>query len=52
MKVAQKLAAERYEEFDTKRKEAEAIAADEEDIKALEELAKKLEQKKGSKYDS
>ncbi len=42
MEVAQKLAAERYDEFDTKRKEAEVIAADEEDIKELETLEKKL----------
>lgn len=47
MKVAQKLAADRYETFDLKRKEAEARAADEEDIEALEKLAKDLEGKKG-----
>lgn len=47
MKVAQKLAAERYETFDLKRKEAEALAADEEDIEALENLAKQVESKKG-----
>ena len=47
MEVAQKLAAERYDEFDTKRKEAEAIAADEEDIKELETLEKKLTKRGG-----
>ncbi|MFD1199140.1 virulence RhuM family protein [Brucella gallinifaecis] len=47
MKVAQKLAADRYEAFDLKRKEAEALAADAEDIEALENLAKDLEGKKG-----
>jgi len=47
MKVAQKLAAERYDAFDAKRKEAEALAADEEDIEALESFAKELEQKSG-----
>lgn len=47
MKVAQKLAADRYDTFDLKRKEAEAIAADAEDIEALENLAKDLEGKKG-----
>lgn len=47
MKVAQKLAATRYDEFDTKRKEAEVIAADEDDIAALEAIAKELGQKGG-----
>ena len=47
MKVAQKLAADRYESFDLKRKEAEARAADDEDIEALENLAKQVESKKG-----
>ena len=47
MEVAQKLAAERYDEFDTKQKEAEAIAADEEDIKELETLEKKLTKRRG-----
>ena len=42
MEVAKKLAAERYNEFDTKRKEAEAITADEEDIKELETIEKRL----------
>ncbi len=47
MKVAQKLAADRYDAFDQKRKKAEAIAADEEDIQALENLAKDLKGKTG-----
>lgn len=47
MKVAQKLAADRYDTFDLKRKETEALAADDEDIEALENLAKDLEGKKG-----
>ena len=41
MEVAKKLAAKRYEEFDAKRKETEAITADEADIKTLETFAKK-----------
>ena len=45
MKVAQKLAAERYDDFDEKRKKAEAHAADEEDIKELEALEKSLTKK-------
>ena len=47
MEVAQNLAAERYDEFDSKRKEAEAIAADEEDIRELEILEKKLKKSEG-----
>lgn len=47
MTVAQKLAAERYEAFDAKRKEADAITADEEDIKELEALEKKLAKRDG-----
>ena len=42
MEVAKKLAAERYVEFDAKRKKAEALAADAEDIKVLEAFEKKL----------
>jgi len=53
MKVAQKLAAERYEIFDKQRKEAEAIEADQEDIEALEVIAKNLgKSNKGGCYDS
>jgi len=40
--VARKIAEERYEAFDQKRKKDEAVAADREDIKELEELEKKL----------
>jgi hypothetical protein len=40
MDVAQKLAAERFEVFDANRRAAEAVAADEADIAALEEMAK------------
>ena len=47
MKVAQKLAATRYDEFDGKRKHAEAIAADEDDIAVLEAIAKDLGNKSG-----
>lgn len=47
MKVAQKLAATRYDDFDVKRKQAEAIAADQDDIAALEVMAKELGQKTG-----
>ena len=42
MTVAQKLASKRYEIFDDKRKEVEALAADKEDIKELEAIEKKL----------
>ena len=53
MKVAQKLAAERYETFDKKRKEVDAIEADQEDIETLEVIAKKLgKSNKGGRYDS
>lgn len=45
MKVAQKLAADRYDDFDAKRKKAEAIAADAEDIQELEALEKQLTKK-------
>ncbi len=47
MDVAQKLAADRYDDFDAKRKEFDAIAADAEDIETLENLAKDLEGKTG-----
>lgn len=45
MKVAQKLAVDRYDDFDDKRKEAQALAADEEDIRELEVLEKSLTSK-------
>ncbi len=45
--VAKKIAEQRYEEFDRKRKAEDALAADNEDLHALEELEKRLlEQKK------
>jgi hypothetical protein len=45
--VAKKIAEQRYEEFDAKRKAEEALAADREDLKELEEIEKRLlEQKK------
>jgi len=40
--VAKRIAEERYEKFDRKRKKAEALAADEEDLKQLEEIEKRL----------
>lgn len=39
--VAEKLAHDRYEQFDTHRREAERLAADAEDVRALEEVSKK-----------
>jgi len=41
------IAAERYEDFDSKRRKQEAIAADAEDLKALENLEKELKRKGG-----
>ncbi len=41
------IATERYEEFDTKRRRREAIAADAEDLRAIEELEKELKRKGG-----
>jgi len=40
--VAKKIAEDRYEKFDNQRKKTEALAADEEDLKQLEEIEKKL----------
>jgi len=40
--VAKKTADDRYEEFEKKRKKAEALTANEEDIKQLEEIEKQL----------
>ncbi len=45
--VAKKIAEERYETFDAKRKAAEALEADREDMKALDEFEKKLREKTG-----
>ncbi len=43
--VAERLALERYAEFDTKRREAERLAADAEDVQALEQVERTLEGK-------
>lgn len=43
------IAVERYDEFDTKRRKQEAIAADAEDLKAIEDLEKDLKRKGGGK---
>jgi len=40
--IASKLATDRYEEFDQKRKKTQALAADKADLKQLEEIEKKL----------
>ena len=40
--VAKKIAENRYDEFDNKRQKSEALAADEEDIKQLEEIEVRL----------
>ena len=45
MSVAKKLAEERYDDFDKKRKKAEARAADKDDIKELEALEQQLTKK-------
>jgi hypothetical protein len=41
------IATERYEDFDTQRRKREAIAADAEDLKAIEDLEKELKRKEG-----
>ncbi|MBL0716871.1 MAG: virulence RhuM family protein, partial [Desulfosarcina sp.] len=41
--VAKKIAEVRYVEFDNKRKRVEALAADEEDLKQLEEIVRRIE---------
>ncbi|MGB6220701.1 virulence RhuM family protein [Haloferula sp.] len=43
------IAAERYDSFDAKRREQEAIEADAEDLKAIEDLEKDLKRKGGGK---
>ena len=46
------LAAARYDAFDAKRKESEAVAADKEDIEVLEKMAKDIESlKKGTENE-
>lgn len=47
--VAERLALERYEQFDAQRREAERLDADAGDVKVLEETAKRLEAKKLSR---
>jgi hypothetical protein len=46
------IVSERYEEFDGRRREAERLAADAEDVKALESLAKEIEAVKPMKKQS
>jgi hypothetical protein len=41
--VAERLALERYAEFDARRREAERLAADAEDVRALEQIERQLE---------
>jgi len=43
MMVAQKLAQQRYEEFDNQRRKSEVLVADVEDIQEIEQLVKELE---------
>lgn len=45
--VAKRIAEERYEEFYNKRKRADALKADKEDLKQLEEIEKKLLENRG-----
>jgi len=47
--VAKKIAEGRYEEFNNNRKKAEAMAADKEDLKEIEELERKLLNKRNKK---
>jgi len=46
--VAKRIAEERYEKFDAKRRTEEALAADLEDLKELEEIEKRLMERKKS----
>lgn len=47
------LATGRYDAFDARRKEAEAVEADDEDIEVLEKMAKDIEiRKKGAEDES
>lgn len=45
--VAERLALERYAEFDARRREAERLAADAEDVQTLERIGQKLKAKAG-----
>lgn len=47
--VAERLALERYAEFDARRREAERLAADAEDVRALEQIERELEKKERGK---
>ena len=47
--VAKRIAEDRYEEFNNKRKKAEALAANEDDLKQLEEIEKILLENRGEK---
>ncbi len=49
--VARRIAEGCYEEFDNKRKKLEALAADEEDLKQLEEIEKKLLDNRGRRHE-
>lgn len=49
--VAKQLAEKRFEEFDNKRKQEEAIEADKEDLKELEEIEKRLIENKGKPHE-
>lgn len=51
MDVAQRLAAERFEVFDANRRAADALAADETDIVALEEMEKAAKERKKKDRD-
>ncbi len=49
--IAGRIAEGRYEEFDNKRKKAEALTADEEDLKQLEEMGIKLLENRGKRHE-
>jgi hypothetical protein len=49
MEVAERLANERYDVFDAKRKQADSVKSDNDDIAALEQIAKEIEDKPGGK---
>ena len=49
MEVAQRLAEERYDLFDAKRKQVDAMKADADDIAALEQIAQEIEDMSGGK---
>ncbi|OHD48944.1 MAG: hypothetical protein A2096_10385 [Spirochaetes bacterium GWF1_41_5] len=49
--VAKQIAEERYEEFDEKRRKSEALAADEDDIRQLEQFEKELLEKRSKQSE-